>query len=113
MLGKADYSLLLTFIFLFVFIGNIGRIKAVSAFLAEIITGHEIITGIMASQVMSNVPAAILLSGFGSNIRGLIVGVNLGGLGTIIASMASLISHTDFMPAAKQVQFQGIWYFLH
>lgn len=92
-LGKADYSLLLTFVFLFVFIGNIGRIKAVSAFLAEIITGHEIITGIMASQVMSNVPAAILLSGFGSNIRGLIVGVNLGGLGTIIASMASLISY--------------------
>lgn len=92
-LGKADYGLLLTFVFLFVFIGNIGRIKAVSAFLAEIITGHEIITGIMASQVMSNVPAAILLSGFGSNIRGLIVGVNLGGLGTIIASMASLISY--------------------
>lgn len=92
-LGKADYSLLLTFVFLFVFIGNIGRIKAVSAFLAEIITGHEIITGIMASQVMSNVPVAILLSGFGSNIRGLIVGVNLGGLGTIIASMASLISY--------------------
>lgn len=92
-LGKADYSLLLTFVFLFVFIGNIERIKAVSAFLAEIITGHEIITGIMASQVMSNVPAAILLSGFGSNIRGLIVGVNLGGLGTIIASMASLISY--------------------
>ena len=92
-LGKADYSLLLTFVFLFVFIGNIVRIKAVSAFLAEIITGHEIITGIMASQVMSNVPAAILLSGFGSNIRGLIVGVNLGGLGTIIASMASLISY--------------------
>lgn len=92
-LGKADYSLLLTFVFLFVFIGNIGRIKAVSAFLSEIISGHEIITGIMASQVMSNVPAAILLSGFGSNIRGLIVGVNLGGLGTLIASMASLISY--------------------
>ena len=92
-LGRADYSLLLTFVFLFVFIGNIGRVEAVSEFLSEIISGHEVITGILASQVMSNVPAAILLSGFGSNIRGLIVGVNLGGLGTLIASMASLISY--------------------
>lgn len=92
-LGKADYSLLLTFVFLFVFIGNIGRVEAVSEFLSEIISGHEVITGILASQVMSNVPAAILLSRFGSNIRGLIVGVNLGGLGTLIASMASLISY--------------------
>lgn len=92
-LGRADYSLLLTFVFLFVFIGNMGRIEAVSSFLSDIIGGHEIITGILASQIMSNVPAAILLSGFGSNIRGLIVGVNLGGLGTLIASMASLISY--------------------
>ena len=92
-LGRADYSLLLTFVFLFVFIGNMGRIEAVSSFLSDIIAGHEIITGILASQIMSNVPAAILLSGFGSNIRGLIVGVNLGGLGTLIASMASLISY--------------------
>ena len=58
----------------------------------KMITGREVITAVIASQVMSNVPAAILLSGFTENVQGLIVGTNLGGLGTLIASMASLIS---------------------
>jgi Na+/H+ antiporter NhaD/arsenite permease-like protein len=91
-LYKPDYSLLLTFIFLFVFIGNIKRIPAINAWLYNIIHGHELLTAVLASQFISNVPAAILLSGFTDHMPALIIGSNLGGLGTIIASMASLIS---------------------
>lgn len=91
-LAKVDYSLLFTFIFLFVFIGNLGNIGSVSSFLGETVKGNEVAAGIAASQVFSNVPAALLLSGFTDNIKDLLIGVNLGGLGTLIASMASLIS---------------------
>lgn len=92
-LYHVDYSLLLTFVFLFVFIGNLGRIGPVSGFLERAVTGREVMAGVLASQVFSNVPAAILLSGFTENAADLLVGVNLGGLGTLIASMASLISY--------------------
>lgn len=91
-LKKADYSLLATFVALFIFIGNLGRIPAFSVFLKHLLIGHETLTAIIASQFMSNVPAAILLSEFTANYKALLVGTNLGGLGTIIASMASLIS---------------------
>ncbi len=91
-LAKVDYSLLFTFVFLFIFIGNLKNIAPVSDFLSKIVIGNEIAVGIAASQIISNVPAAILLSGFTDNIKELLVGVNLGGLGTLIASMASLIS---------------------
>ncbi|WP_417047283.1 SLC13 family permease [Enorma massiliensis] len=88
-----DYALLFTFIAFFVFVGNVRRIEVVSAALAQLIDGHELAVSVIASQVLSNVPAAILLSGFTSNFAALIVGTNLGGLGTLIASMASLISY--------------------
>lgn len=88
-----DYALLFTFIAFFVFVGNVGRIEVVSAALAQLIDCHELAVPVIASQVLSNVPAAILLSGFTSNFAALIVGTNLGGLGTLIASMASLISY--------------------
>ncbi|WP_419058803.1 SLC13 family permease [Enorma massiliensis] len=88
-----DYALLFTFIAFFVFVGNVGRIEMVSTALAQLIDGHELAVAVIASQVLSNVPAAILLSGFTSNFAALIVGTNLGGLGTLIASMASLISY--------------------
>lgn len=88
-----DYALLFTFIAFFVFVGNVGRIEVVNAALAQLIDGHELAVSVIASQVLSNVPAAILLSGFTSNFAALIVGTNLGGLGTLIASMASLISY--------------------
>lgn len=91
-LMKVDYSLLFTFVGFFIFIGNMGRIPSVSEFLRNIVTGNETLVGILSSQVISNVPAALLLSGFTENYADLIVGVNLGGLGTLIASMASLIS---------------------
>ncbi len=89
---KVDYSLLLTFIFLFIFIGNLGEIKPISDFLKSIVNGNEVIIGVVSSQVFSNVPATILLSKFTENAKDLLIGVNLGGLGTLIASMASLIS---------------------
>ncbi len=91
-LMKVDCSLLLTFVFLFIFIGNLKNIAPVSDFLSKTVSGNEVAVGIAASQIFSNVPAAILLSGFTDNIKNLLIGVNLGGLGTLIASMASLIS---------------------
>lgn len=89
---RVDYSLLFTFIFLFIFIGNLGEIKPISDFLKSVVNGNEVVVGVISSQVFSNVPAAILLSKFTENAKDLLIGVNLGGLGTLIASMASLIS---------------------
>ena len=89
---KIDYSLLLTFVFLFVFIGNLGEIKPISEILKSVVNGNEVLVGVISSQVFSNVPASLLLSKFTENAHQLLVGVNLGGLGTLIASMASLIS---------------------
>lgn len=95
-LEKVDYSLLLTFTALFIFIGNASRIEAFSNIIEKLITGNEIETSIVVSQFTSNVPAALLLSEFTKNYDKLIVGVNIGGLGTLIASMASLISYKIF-----------------
>ena len=88
-----DYSLLLTFVAFFIFIGNLGRVQAFSDWLQAILTGREVPVAVLASQVTSNVPAALLLSGFTEKTSALIIGTNLGGLGTLIASMASLISY--------------------
>lgn len=93
LLLKIDYSLLLTFIFFFVFIGNMGRFPAFRDFLSSILEGRVTLVAVLSSQVISNVPAALLLSGFTNEWTSLIVGTNLGGLGTLIASMASLISY--------------------
>ena len=103
-LREVDYSLLLTFAAFFIFIGNLGRVPAFSAWLQQIIAGREVPVAVLASQVTSNVPAALLLSGFTQNTRALIIGTNLGGLGTLIASMASLISYRQIAreePAGK------------
>lgn len=91
-LFKIDYSLLFTFVGFFIFIGNLGRVDAFSHWLSSVISGREVPVSILASQVISNVPAALLLSSFTEDIKSLIVGTDLGGLGTLIASMASLIS---------------------
>ena len=92
MLLHADFALLATFICFFIFSGNLARIDAVNAFLRSIVSGRELIAGVAASQVISNVPAALLLSGFTDNARSLLLGVDIGGLGTPVASLASLIS---------------------
>lgn len=94
---SVDYFLLLTFLCFFVFIGNMKRIPQVSELLVSVVQGRELLTGILTSQIISNVPAAILLSGFSSDFSALLTGVNLGGLGTLIASLASLISFKFFV----------------
>ena len=89
---SVDYFLLLTFLCFFIFIGNIKRVPEISSLLISLVQGRELWAGILVSQVISNVPAAILLSGFTENFSVLLTAVNLGGLGTLIASLASLIS---------------------
>lgn len=90
---NVDYILLLTFVFFFVFIGNLSNMESVKTFLESIIDGKELIIGAFLSQFISNVPATILLSKFTENYRQLLYGVDIGGLGTLIGSMASLISY--------------------
>lgn len=93
LLKRIDYSLLATFVFFFIFIGNMGRFSLFRDFLSSILEGREMLVAVLSSQIISNVPAALLLSGFTNDWAALIVGTNLGGLGTLIASMASLISY--------------------
>ena len=88
-----DYFLLLTFIALFVLIGNLENIPFFNSLFRQWIIGNEVIFGIVSSQIISNVPAALLLSGFSTNYEAIIVGINIGGLGSLIASMANLISY--------------------
>lgn len=89
---SVDYSLLLSFVAFFVLVGNLGRMEPVSRLMAQVVEGNELLAGALLSQVISNVPAATMLAGFTENWRELLLGVNIGGLGTPIASMASLIS---------------------
>ena len=111
---KVDYALLATFVGFFLFVGNLGRVPAVTSLFQSLIQGQEVLCGVVASQVISNVPAALLLSGFTDNGTGLLLGVNLGGLGTLIASMASLISYKYIARAFPQkkgaylAQFTGL-----
>ncbi len=93
---RADYILLLTFVGFFIFTGNMGRMEPVKQALTGLMKGREFITAVITSQFISNVPATLMLSGFTENYRELLAGVNVGGLGTLIASMASLISFKAF-----------------
>lgn len=95
-LVNVDYCLIFTFICFFVFIGNMGNIEFIKNTLENAVQGNELLIGVLSSQVISNVPAALMLSGFTSNYETLLIGVNIGGLGTIIASMASLISYKAY-----------------
>lgn len=110
-LGKVDYSLLITFIFFFVFIGNMGRIPAMRDAIASILAGREMIVSFLCSQIISNVPAAVLLSGFTDHWKDLLFGVNIGGLGTLIASMASLISYKFFVQANEKAKGKYLKHF--
>ena len=92
-----DYGLLLTFVFFFVFAGNLGAMESVRIFLQKMLANRPLLTSALASQIISNVPAAVLLSGFTDNWRALLLGTDLGGLGTPIASLASLISFRLYM----------------
>ena len=91
--SKVDYSLLITFAGFFIFIGNMKQIPWLSSMFQRLVTGNELFCSVAVSQIISNVPAALLLSGFTGQGASLLIGTNLGGLGTLIASMASLISY--------------------
>lgn len=91
-LVQVDYSLLLTFVFFFILAGNLSGSEAVRSFIGAHMQGKELFFGAGLSQIISNVPAAVLLSSFTENWRALLLGVNIGGLGTPVASLASLIS---------------------
>ncbi len=110
-LRKPDYSLLFTFVFLFIFIGNIKRIPEFSQVLESLIKINEVGVSIVLSQFISNVPAAILCSGFADDLQKIIIGTNLGGMGTLIASMASLISFKQYsyIDGAKPQKYIGIF----
>ena len=92
LLKKLDIALLATFVCFFVVSGNLGRVEAVRSFLQALLEKNTLLTSAAASQVISNVPAAVLLSGFTDQWKPLLEGVNIGGLGTPIASLASLIT---------------------
>lgn len=95
--ARIDYSLLCTFVFFFIFVGNIKQLEGLQVWIRGALDGRDRLFGVVLSQVISNVPAAMLLSGYSSDLRELIIGVDLGGLGTLIASMASLISYKQLV----------------
>ena len=103
LLLRVDYSLLLTFVCFFVFVGNLRQVPAVQEGVSWLLSGREVAASVLVSQVISNVPAAVMLSYFTENGRALLLGTNIGGLGTLIASLASLISFRLYSrtPGAK------------
>ena len=96
-LKMVDYSLLLTFVFFFIFSGNMARIDAVRDIFSALLDKSTLLVSILSCQVISNVPSAILLSQFTENYADLLVGVNIGGVGTLISSLASLITFRDYL----------------
>lgn len=110
-LVSVDYCLLLTFVGFFIFTGNLGKIAFFGRLLKQLVVGREVLTGIVCSQLISNVPATLLLSGFTFDYKALLIGVNLGGLGTLIASMASLISYKQLAHAYNAKKGKYLAYF--
>ena len=111
LLKEIDYMLLLTFVCFFIVSENLGQVNSVRVFLQNLLDKNTLLTAVGASQIISNVPAAVLLSGFTDQWRELLAGVNIGGLGTPIASLASLITLKLYMrwPGAKVMRFMGIF----
>ena len=95
-LAMVDYPLLLTFVFFFIFSGNMGRIPLVQQVFSSLLEKSTLLFSVLSCQFISNVPSAILLSQFTSNYQDLLVGVNIGGTGTLIASLASLITFREY-----------------
>jgi len=95
-LKMVDYPLLLTFVFFFIFSGNLARVETVRVFFSGLLSKRTLLFSVLSCQVISNVPSAILLSQFTENYRELLLGVNIGGVGTLIASLASLITFREY-----------------
>ena len=111
LLKEIDYMLLLTFVCFFTVSENLGRVDLVRAFLQQLLGASTLLTAVGTSQVISNVPAAVVLSGFTDQWRQLLSGVNIGGLGTPIASLASLITIKFYMrwPGSRNLRFLGFF----
>ena len=95
-LKMVDYPLLLTFFFFFIFAGNLARIEEVRAFFGTLLSFDTLLVSVLSCQFISNVPTAILLSQFTTDYQPLLIGVNIGGTGTLISSLASLITFSEF-----------------
>ncbi len=95
-LKMVDYPLLGTFFFFFIFAGNLARIDAVNSLISSLLQKDTLLVSVLSCQVISNVPSAILLSRFTTDYPALLLGVNIGGTGTLIASLASLITFSEF-----------------
>lgn len=100
-LKSVDYGLLLTFCAFFIFSGNMSRIPAVSELVGSVVAENTLLSGIVSCQFISNVPTAILLSRFTENYPALLVAVNVGGIGTLISSLASLITFKEYSKCEK------------
>lgn len=103
--SQVDFSLLITFIGFFIFVGNISTLDSVETFMESLLRSGKstFITSILSSQVISNVPATMLLSGFTDHVKALLLGANIGGMGTLIASLASVISYKIYSS-----EFEGV-----
>ena len=110
-LKMVDYPLLLTFVFFFIFAGNMARIEGVRKLFSFLLEKNTLIFSTVSCQFISNVPSAILLSQFTENYRDLLIGVNIGGVGTLIASLASLITFREYTNHAPQKSRQYIFLF--
>ena len=91
-----DYPLLGTFFFFFIFAGNLSRIDVINTTLSSLLQKDTLLVSTLSCQGISNVPSAILLSRFTTNYKALLMGVNIGGTGTLIASLASLITYSEY-----------------
>lgn len=107
-LAHVDWGLLATFALFFVFSGNMARIPEVQGFFSMLLGQSTLVTSALASQVISNVPAAILLAPFVDGYQSLLIGVNIGGAGTLIASLASLIAFNHFRAIKRGMKRPGI-----
>ena len=96
-LKDVDYGLLFTFVAFFIFSGNMSRIPLVRELLSGLLEKNTLLVSILSCQVISNVPSAILLSQFTGNYTELLLGVNIGGVGTLISSLASLITFREYV----------------
>ena len=110
-LKKVDYPLLLTFVCFFLLAGNVSRIGAVNDFFSWLLQKNTLLTAIGSCQMISNVPSAILLSEFTTNYKELLLGVNIGGVGTLISSLASLITFREYTSHTKGKTLQYIGLF--
>ena len=110
-LKQVDYTLLATFVCFFVFVASVKACAPISAWLEGLMAASPLLTSLLASQVISNVPTCLLLSPFTQDASALMLGVNIGGLGTLVASLASLISFRLYgaAPGARKGLFMGVF----